>query len=137
MVAKHRNKAGRRLMHGATKSIGLILIAVVLMAYANVMLKLRITALDKDSSISWLSCALSMMLDPWTWSALVAAIVTGLLYVIALRQLELSVVEPLFALVFVVVPLAAVLILGEHLSPVRIVGLILIFVGVILVGQTA
>ena len=78
-----------------------------------------------------------MMLDPLTWSALIAAIVTGVLYLSSLRQLELSVVEPLFALVFVVVPLAAVLILGEHLPPLRIVGLVLIFVGVILVGQTA
>ena len=78
-----------------------------------------------------------MMLDPLTWSALIAAIVTGVLYVSSLWQLELSVVGPLFALVFVVVPLAAVLILGEHLPPLRIVGLVLIFVGVILVGQTA
>ena len=124
-------------MYGGTKSIWLILIAVVLMAYANVVLKLRIAALGGGSSVSWLSYILSMMLDPWTWSALIAAIVTGLLYVIALRQLELSVVEPLFALVFVLVPLAAVLILGEHLPPLRIVGLVLIFIGVILVGQTA
>ena len=78
-----------------------------------------------------------MMLDPLTWSALIAAIVTGVLYLSSLRQLELSVVEPLFALGFVVVPLAAVLILGEHLPALRIVGLVLIFVGVILVGQTA
>jgi drug/metabolite transporter (DMT)-like permease len=107
------------------------------MAYANVVLKLRIAALGGGSSVSWLSYILSMMLDPWTWSALIAAIVTGLLYVVALRQLELSVVEPLFALVFVLVPLAAALILGEHLPPLRIVGLVFIFVGAILVGQTA
>jgi len=124
-------------MHGAAKSIWLILIAVVLMAYANVALKIRITALGGSSSVSWLSYILSMILDPWAWSALIATIVTGLLYVITLRQLELSLAQPLFALVFVVVPLAAVLILGEHLPLLRIVGLILIFVGVILVGQTA
>ncbi len=121
---------------GAAKNIWLILIAVVLMAYANVVLKLRITVLGGDSA-SWLSYLLSMMFDAWTWSALIAAAVTGALYVISLRQFELSVVEPLFALVFVVVPLAAVLILGEHLPPLRIVGLVLIFIGVILVGQTA
>jgi uncharacterized membrane protein len=61
----------------------------------------------------------------------------GVLYVRSLRQFKLSQVGPLFALVFVVVPLAAVLILGEHLPPLRTVGLVLIFVGVILVGQTA
>ena len=78
-----------------------------------------------------------MVFDPWTWSALFAAAVTGTLYVISLRQLELSVVQPLFALVFVVVPLAAVVVLGEHLPPLRIIGLVLIFIGVIMVGQTA
>jgi hypothetical protein len=60
------------------------------MAYANATLKLRITAFGKDTQ------------------AFIAAIITGLLYVIALRQLERSVGEPLFALVFVAVPLAAV-----------------------------
>jgi drug/metabolite transporter (DMT)-like permease len=124
-------------MHDATKSIWPILIAVVLMAYANIVLKLRITTLAGGSAVSWLSYLLSTMLDPWTWSALIAAGATGLLYVITLRHLELSVVEPMFALVFVVVPLAAVLILGEHLPPLRIVGLVFIFIGVILVGQTA
>ena len=78
-----------------------------------------------------------MALDPWVWSAVIAAVATGLLYLIALRQLELGVAQPLFALVFVLVPLAAVFILGEHLPLLRIVGLVLIFVGVILVEQAA
>ena len=124
-------------MFHAGKSLWLILIAVVLMAYANVVLKLRIAALGGDSAASWWSYLISMMLDPVTWSALIAAVVTGLLYVISLRQLELSVAEPLFALIFVVVPLAAALILGEHLPPLRIMGLVFIFIGVTLVGQTA
>ena len=124
-------------MFHATKGLWLVPIAVVLMAYANIVLKLRAGALGGGNSVSWLSYLFSMMLDPWTWSALLAAIVSGVLYVISLRQLELSVLEPLFASVFVVVPIAAVLILGEHLPPLRIVGLVLIFVGVVLVGKTA
>lgn len=124
-------------MYHIAKNMWLILIAVVLMAYANITLKLRITALGGESPKSLFSYFVSMMLDPWVWSALIASVVTGVLYVITLRQLELSVLEPLFALVFILVPLSAVIILGEHLPPLRIVGLILIFVGVILVGQTA
>lgn len=119
------------------KSAWPILLAVLLIAYANIVLKLRVAALAAGSSVSSLSYLLSMMADPWTWSALVAAIITGLLYVVSLRQLELSVVEPLFALVFVIVPLAAVLILGEHLPPLRIVGLVVIFIGVVMIGQSA
>jgi drug/metabolite transporter (DMT)-like permease len=124
-------------MGSAVKNLWLIPVAIVLMVYANVVLKLRITALAGGTSVSWLSYTLSMMHDLWVWTALVAAAFTGLLYVLALRQLELSVVQPLFALVFVLVPLAAVLILGEHLPPLRVIGLVLIFIGVILVGQTA
>ena len=124
-------------MYHLTRSLWLMPIAVILMAYANIVLKLRIIALSKDGSMSLLSYVVAMMLDAWTWSALLAAAVTGLLYVISLRQLELSVVEPLFALVFVIVPLAAMFILGEYLPPLRIIGLFLIFVGVVLVGQTA
>ncbi len=66
-----------------------------------------------------------------------AAALTGMLYVLSLRELQLSVVEPLFAMVFVVVPLLATFVLGEHLSMLRIAGLFLIFVGVLLVGKTA
>jgi drug/metabolite transporter (DMT)-like permease len=119
------------------KNIWLILFAVVLIAYANVVLKLRVTVLGGEGSASFLVYIVSLLLDPWVWSALIAAVVTGVLYVITLRQLELSVLEPLFALVFILVPLAAVFILGEQLPPLRIVGLVLIFVGVILVGKTA
>jgi hypothetical protein len=56
---------------GVAKNIWLILIAIVLMAYANIVLKLRIISLSADSSASWLSYLLSMVFDPWTWSALV------------------------------------------------------------------
>jgi drug/metabolite transporter (DMT)-like permease len=121
----------------AATSVWLVPIAIVLMAYANIVLKLRILALGESSSVSWLPYLLSMLLDPWTWSALTAAMATGLLYVILLRQLELSVLQPLFALVFAVVPLAAMFILGEQLPPLRIAGLVLIVLGVVLVGQTA
>jgi drug/metabolite transporter (DMT)-like permease len=124
-------------MSGTIKGVSLILIAVVLMAYANVAAKLRAAAVGGSGSVSWLSYILSMLRDPWSWSVGIAALVAGLLYIIALRELQLGVAQPLFALVFVVVPLAAALVLGEPLPPLRIAGLVLIFAGVILVEQTS
>ena len=124
-------------MSGSAKDLPLIPIAVLLVTYANLVLKVRATTHSGNVPGSWLSYVLSMSLDPWVWSAIIAACVTGLLYVIALRQLELSVAEPMFALAFVLVPLAAVFILGEHLPPLRIIGLVFILIGVILVRQTA
>jgi drug/metabolite transporter (DMT)-like permease len=124
-------------MSGTIKGVSLILIAVVLMAYANVAAKLRAAAVGGSGSVSWLSYIMSMLRDPWSWSVGIAALVAGLLYIIALRELQLGVAQPLFALVFVVVPLAAALVLGEPLPPLRIAGLVLIFAGVILVEQTS
>lgn len=117
------------------KSVWLILIAVALMAYANLAIKARIVAIGANTS--WWSFVWSMAFDPWAWSAGIAAVAAGLLYVLALRQLDLAVAQPLFALVFVVVPVAAAAILREPLTPLRVVGLLLIFVGVILVERTA
>jgi drug/metabolite transporter (DMT)-like permease len=124
-------------MFAMARSTWIILIAVVLVTFANVMFKIRITALGEGRSSPWFSYVLSLALDPWVWLALIASVMAGLLYVVSLRQFELSVLEPLFALVFILVPLAAVVILGEHLPPIRIAGLVLIFVGVILVARTA
>jgi drug/metabolite transporter (DMT)-like permease len=123
-------------MYSVAKNIGMILGAVALMTFANIALKLRITALGKESSASWFSYFSALALDPWVWSAIICAAAVGVLYVSSLRELELSVAEPLFALVFVLVPLAAAFILGEHLPPLRVAGLVLIFLGVILVGRT-
>ena len=124
-------------MDGTAKNFSLIATAVALVAFANVVLKLRVTALSGGALGSWLSYMLSLALDPWVWMAVIAAVAGGVVYVTVLRQLELSVLEPLFALVFIIVPLAAVFVLGEHLPPLRIAGIVLIFVGVILVGRTA
>ena len=124
-------------MFATARNLWPILIAIALMTYANIVLKARITALGKGIEDSSLSYVAAMALDPWVWSAVIAAAVTGFLYIIALRQLELSVAEPMFAVVFVLVPLAATVILDERMPPLRIAGLVLIFVGVVLVARTA
>jgi drug/metabolite transporter (DMT)-like permease len=124
-------------MNPATKSIGLILLSVLLSVYTNVLLKSRATALSGDGSDSWFAYIWAMARDPWVWSAAVSTSLGMLLSLIALRYLDLSVAQPIFALIFVLIPLAAALFLGEHLPLLRIAGLVLIFVGVVLVAQTA
>jgi uncharacterized membrane protein YjjB (DUF3815 family) len=64
------------------KNIWLVLIAVVLVAFANVALKVRVMASGEGGASSWFSYILSLALDPWVWAAVVAAAVGGLLYVI-------------------------------------------------------
>lgn len=54
------------------------------------------------------------------------------LWIWALRHVELSRAYPLFALGFVLVPLAGAWMFGEQLSPRYLVGAMLIMVGVVL-----
>ena len=69
-------------MFGITKSAWLVLIAVVLVTFANVTLKTRVTALGEDRSATWFSYILSLALDIWVWFALIASVIAGLLYVV-------------------------------------------------------
>ncbi len=64
-------------MYGAAKNIWLNLITVALVAFANVALKVRVTALGGDPSASWFSYILSLALDPWVWSGSSLQLVPG------------------------------------------------------------
>jgi len=59
------------------KNIWLVLIVVVLIAFANVALKARVTALGEGGASSWFSYILSLALDPWVRAAIIAAVVAG------------------------------------------------------------
>ena len=123
-------------MYDAVKSTWPILIAVVLMAYANIVLKLRIVTLARESSVSWLSYLLSMILIHGLGRrSLPLVLLITLRHNIAATRTQRggAYVRPRFCRS----ASGSVLILGEHLPPLRIVGLVLIFIGVILVGLTA
>lgn len=124
-------------MSAASKSIALIVLAVLFSVYTNVILKARATAISDHSDQPWLAYVLAMACDAYVWSAVLTTSLSMVLSLIALRDLDLSVAQPIFALNFVLIPLAAVFLLGEHLPPLRIAGLILIFAGVVLVARTA
>ncbi|BAK77176.1 hypothetical protein NH8B_2362 [Pseudogulbenkiania sp. NH8B] len=60
----------------------------------------------------------------------------ALLYIVVLRVLPLNVAQSLAAMQFVAVIIAAHLVLGEPIGATRLLGIGLIFSGIVLVGRT-
>ena len=120
------------------KEMLLLAAAVLLMIYSNVVMKFRAVANSGPGhSASVFDYALAMIRDPVVWSAGVATAGAIAMWLLAIRRVELSVAQPMLASIFVAVPLAAALFLGEALSPLRITGLVLIASGIVIVAITA
>jgi drug/metabolite transporter (DMT)-like permease len=115
----------------------LLTTAVLLVTYSNVAIKSRVGALDRGSDPGFLDLIRNLAADSLAWSAVAATAVAMLAYLYAIRKIDLSVAQPALALVFVAVPLAAALFLGENLSALRLTGLFVIALGVLIVFLSA
>lgn len=73
---------------------------------------------------------MAMFLDIWVISGLVAALSASATWMLAIQHNELSLVYPVMAMTFVIVPILAVILFGEVLKPLQMLGLFLIVVGV-------
>jgi multidrug transporter EmrE-like cation transporter len=119
-------------------NIAYLLSSIALMVYSNIVVKARTLAFEKtEAGAGATAYVWSLLLDPWVWTAAAATGMATLMWLLALRHLELGVAQPTMALVFVGVPLAAAYFLDEPLPSLRIVGLVLIVTGVLVVAKTA
>jgi len=115
----------------------LLATAVLLVVYSNVAIKSRVGALDRGADPSFVDLIRNLAGDTLAWSAVAATVVAMLAYLYAIRKIDLSVAQPALALVFVAVPLAAAIFLGENLSALRLTGLAVIALGVLIVFLSA
>jgi len=77
---------------------------------------------------------LAMLLDPWVISGLAAAIMASAAWMLAVRDAYISVIYPMMALSFVLVPLMASFLFGEPLRVGQIMGWVLIVAGLSVAG---
>lgn len=103
-------------------------LTICLTAYGQIVIKAR--AALHSASFEGMPFLTAMFLDPWVLSGLVAALSASATWMLAVRSAALSVVYPIMALTFIIVPVLAVLFFGERLGGVQVGGLILIVIGV-------
>ena len=77
-----------------------------------------------------------LLLDPWVISVFVTAFLASLTWALALTRFELSFAYPFMALSFVLVLLCGVAFLSESLNAAKVIGVVLIVLGLI-VGSRA
>lgn len=71
-----------------------------------------------------------MFTDLLVLSGLGAAVVAGAFWMLAIERTDLGYAYPFMALSFVLVPVASVVLFGERLPPLQLIGLLLIVIGV-------
>lgn len=62
--------------------------------------------------------------------------IPAVIWILLLRKVELSLLQPLMSMVYVVTPLLAVYYLGEHVSVLRWTGIGVIVIGVVIVSKS-
>lgn len=110
------------------KSYLFVLLTIVLTVYGQIIIKAR--ALRHSLNSESLSFLLLMFTDPWVLSGLLCAFAASATWMLAVQSAHLSVIYPLMAMTFVLVPILAVVLFGEQLNLNQVFGLVLIIIGI-------
>jgi len=111
----------------------LIFVGALMSAVGGVFLKLGALRLDGINTIA----------DFWRiltdWQIVVGLgmyFIPAVLWIYMLRKIDLSLLQPLLAIVYIVTPILAIFILKEHVSVMRWAGIAVITVGVVMVARS-
>lgn len=103
---------------------------LILTAYGQLVVKARSLAIAAKGMSSRMDYLFAMFTDLSVISGLVAAVAASACWTLAIQRTSLSVAYPFMALTFVMVPIGSVLLFGERLSMLQVVGLVTIVIGV-------
>ena len=113
-----------------------ILLSAVLAftVYGQLVIKARalVHAPDLAASSDRLHYLFAMFTDLWVLSGLVAAVLAGACWMLAIEGLDVGFAYPFMALSFVLVPIGSMLLFGESLPKLQWLALVLIISGVTL-----
>ncbi|MGI9952780.1 EamA family transporter [Moorellaceae bacterium AZ2] len=111
----------------------LLILSVLLGAAAQVMLKLGV---NLEGAGTPYQAFFSLLTSPFVLSGLFSFGLSFILWLRVLAVYDLAYAYPFVSSSYIIVAVAARLLLGENLPPLRLVGLALIFLGIILVGRS-
>jgi drug/metabolite transporter (DMT)-like permease len=106
---------------------------VLLSSFAGILLKMGSTEIIYDGA--W-----KLFLDAlFNWKILVGMsfyFLGSFIFIIMLKKEDISFLQPLFSLVYVITPVLALTILHEQIPSIRWVGVIVILIGVFIVAKS-
>ena len=128
------------MLTGLRQSMLLIIISVSLGVAGQVCLKVgmnRVGEIDA-ASLTRLAEALKRAFSlPLVWLGLACYGIGALLWMVILSRLDLSHAYLMLASMYVLIPLVSWLVLGEHVPPMRWLGMVVVVLGVVIVARSA
>ncbi len=119
-------------------TIGLILVSVTLAAVAQVTLKAGVNHVTdaNGGQLAMNADSLKQIAQQvLVWAGLAIFAVSAVLWLFALSRADLSFAYPFAALGYVIIVIASILFLDEHVQPITWVGVVLIISGIVLIAQ--
>jgi drug/metabolite transporter (DMT)-like permease len=114
-----------------------VALTVSLTVYGQLIIKWRVTeagALPGGSS-SKIFYFGGLFIDPWIISTILATFIAGIFWMAAMTRLSLSVAYPFTSLAFVLVAIFNVIFMGDALNLYKILGTLLVVIGLCVVAQ--
>ena len=82
-----------------------------------------------------LSFVCHFFLNPWVLSSILATLLAGISWMLAMSRFEISYVYPWVGLNFVLMMLFGVLLFGESISMAKVVGTLLVVAGILVIAR--
>lgn len=115
------------------KTYFLILPVALLVAYSQVIVKIRATSIVINANSGILEKLFAYLFDPFIISAYSSALIASFAWLFVVTKLPLSIAFPIYiGLTFILVLFGSWLFLAETPSPAKLIAVILIFSGMVL-----
>lgn len=121
-----------------TVSFGLILTGVLLNAAAQLLLKAGTNAVGhfEFHAGNIVPVGLKLALEPHILGGLVCYVVSLVVWIMGLSRVEVSIAYPMLSIGYVLNALAAWYLFGENVTPLRLLGIGIIVLGVFIVSRS-
>jgi len=116
----------------------LVMTGVLLNAIAQLALKasVRDTGVIEISARNALPVASQLMAEPWLWLGLFCYGISVIVWILALSRVDVTIAYPMLSIGYVVNAFAAYTLLGEALTPGRLLGIGIIILGVAVLARS-
>ena len=113
--------------------VSLVLVGAMLSAFGGILLKLGAVKLSPIHSVA---DVIAIFLNWQILAGLAMYFIPAVMWIILLRRVDLSLLQPLMSIVYVITPILAIYYFGEHVSPLRWSGIAVIIAGVCIVARS-
>ena len=112
---------------------------VLLTVYGQLILRWQISAAGQPptDAMGKMQFLADLLMQPWVLSSVFATFVAGLAWMLALTRFELSYAYPWMGVNYLLVLLLGIALFGEQMSYGKIIGTLLVIVGLIVLARSA